>query len=178
MIRSLRRRHAAMVPVLAVVLPLGVALALSGRRDPASGGTWPAELSGPDTEGAESLWRSEGALEESGISLELELLEVGRGRRLRAMTAANSATPPDLLVYWAPGDLPDGGELPVGARYLGTLRGARPTVFELPNEASREPGTLVGHSLAWDQRVFTAALPEVEGGPDAGDDAVPGEVDR
>lgn len=84
MIRSLRRRHAVLIPCLALALPLGATLALSGRPRPASGGDWPEELRGPSLQGAVSLGRSRSMPGETGVGVDFALVEVDGERHLRA----------------------------------------------------------------------------------------------
>ena len=154
MIRPLRRTHRIASVVLAVVLPIGLALALAARVDvPAEASL--DEGSDPDAS-ARHLGTRFGDLE-----IELTIRTAG-GRPSITLAPTTDPKIPDLLAYW---QAEASEELSPAAHLLGSLAGAQPRTLDLPREATTRAGTLVLYSLA---RREVVAIEALDASADAG----------
>ncbi len=152
MIRPLRKRHARVMRVLAVVLPVGFVAALLAREEPQVSGRLPDE--GPILE---APMRTEQRVF-AGLDI---LTRVGRteGRTVVELEPREELRVPDLIVYWtstvAPTDAGDDA-LPSDAHLLGAL-GEHARRFALPRNASG--GSLVLYDMGNSEVVAMAPLP-------------------
>lgn len=145
----LRRRHAALITALALVLPMAFAAAIATRAAPAV--TRELAFEARAASAPEPLAAGAG---------QLALLERANGPRWQARHDATRITiaqldgneAPDLLAYWTPHDT-SGDQLPPDAVLLGPLPGGERT-FARPGAG----GALVLFSLAHGDVVARATL--------------------
>ncbi len=171
MIAPLRRRHFHMFVMLAVLLPVAVALAIGARPGDSSRASEAVE--------SESLGQ---LLVErpdlfSTVDASVRVFDTSNGGRLLAVTPSAAVRTPDTLIYWLSGtpsaDAAAADGLPSGARLLGPLRN---TAYPLPSEATNGRIILysLGHQEVLDQGALTIpAGSSVE--PPANEDGAPGE---
>ena len=162
MIRPLRTRHRRMTGVLAVVLPIGLALAIMARPDELEAGVGVMEsgltsASVPTTEAMARVFvRDFGPWGE----LPLDAL-LGRGADGLTLVEFAPTAPllePDLLAYWSPAPVGGSGkpELSHEAVLLGRLT-ETPVRFVIPST----PGHLILFDLARGQVRATRPVPEL-----------------
>lgn len=151
MIRRLRKQHLASFGLLACVLPVGIALALTSRQAVPASPSSVAEYgiaNAPSDVPARDL-----AFEAGPLSLRLRLWSAAAGRgRILELTPQRDPEQPDLLVYWA--DSQATNELPKSCVLLGSLAGTQVRRFELPAEV--RAGRLYFYSLAHQELVATS----------------------
>lgn len=144
MIARLRRRHLQVQGVLAILVAVGVILALSLRKEiPAGPVAAPLDAFRP-SEG-QTLWESRAVFSE--LPSLVRLLEAA-GRFSVEITPERDPLLPDLLLYWSPIDR--SAVLPTGAHFLGRLSGTQTRRFHLPGSPA---GSLYLFSLGHQRMV-------------------------
>ena len=152
----LRRRHRRVVMTLAVLVPVLYLSAIQARRD--------VPTTNAIVETVSRVGRLDGTAREvetdwDGASMQVRLWS--DGAILELLPEADPARP-DVLVYWT--EAGEGAETPSdGAYLLGTLAGAEPRRFVLPDVALSTGGRLLLWSLAHSELVASAALPATGG---------------
>jgi len=168
MIRPLRQRHRVSMVILALTVPaLFVAGLLARRPMPAT--ALPPALSVPELDPSQVLisqLKSTG----DGLALSITTLKPEPGSDRLRLSVRLIADPklPELLVYWHAGSAP-ATAIEDESYLLGTLIGTAPASFQLPEQASTEPGSLIFFSLAQQVVVDSVALRQAEIAADAGD---------
>jgi hypothetical protein len=165
-IRAHRRRHLRAFTILAVVLPTILVSALTTRRTPPVVASAPIVL----TDSTLDTWV---ALDSAGA----QVLEVPI--QIRLLAPLPSATPtrfgveleparamgrPDVLVYWTASMPAPKEALPSDAFLLGSIGGARPRRFELPQPALQARGSLIIYSAAHREILGTLPVPQARVG--------------
>ncbi|HTF88440.1 MAG TPA: hypothetical protein VK843_08525 [Planctomycetota bacterium] len=153
MIRSLRSRHRRTFVLLAVVLPIGLAMAFSSRVSvPASPSVPQADrlvarpIDAPVRDAVVTSARAQ---------LRLRIWSPGTdGTRVLELTPRRDLELPDVLVYWSATDSNEG--LPAKSLLLGSLAGTEARLFSLPKEA--RGGRLFLYSLAHQELVASLEL--------------------
>ncbi len=143
MIRRLRINHRATFGALAVVLPIGLTLALTSRiQVPSSNAPGLPQIGVLPTSGAPLR---DMTLDAGPLQFRLRLWDgaVG-GHRILELTPKRDPQLPDLLVYWANSE--ETGQLPTPCVLLGALAGTQMRRFVLPAEVLG--GRLYFYSLA------------------------------
>ena len=168
MIRALRQRHRVSMVILALTVPALFIAGLLARR-PMPTATLPSVLSVPGHDSNRVLisqLKSTG----SGLSLRIATLRPDPGSDRLRLSVQLTADPklPELLVYWHAGSAP-ASAIEDDSYLLGTLIGTAPAMFQLPEQASTEPGSLIFFSLAQQAVVDSVALRQAEQAADAGD---------
>ncbi len=147
MIAPLRRRHATLLPSLALVATAVLAFAVGSRSSTPS--------VSPDAErspsGRELTTSWEGPTIRTRLSSEGELW----------LQSEETLSAPDLLLYWLPEAPSDA--LPVDARLLGPWNGSGQDAFDLPSEALERSGHLLLFSLGHGELVTSTAFDPREG---------------
>lgn len=154
--RRLRQRHQGLVLGLALLLPVGLALALSSRRavpkslgtQAALGPSAPAELPLVSSE----LWGEYAVFTRLWRKTETR-------QAIVELTAAEDLALPDVLLYWSASPKQT-GRLTGDEFLLGSFFGERTQRYGLP---AGEPGGLVLYSLAHNEVVAVANLSELGG---------------
>jgi hypothetical protein len=155
MIRPLRKRHRAMVVVLALVVPPLFALGILGRPQEARMAAMPEGLAPEAVDpGAVISRHTKGAMPE--FTARATLFARGDGVAVTVETTPHPVRP-ELLVYWS-ADAVSGASLPETAYLLGSLGSGGPTAFDLPVEAAGRDGHLVLYALAQSEVVETILL--------------------
>lgn len=155
--RRLRTRHRRMLGGLALLLPVGIGIALSSRP------SYTLEAAS-SVEGAGLAARLGVALDASDLWGETELhcrvwpAKNGEDAVVELLGEEDLALP-DVLLYWSPETSDDGG-LGSGAYLLGSFHGTQVQRFNLPAAASLDglDGILMLYSLAHSQVVDRASL--------------------
>jgi hypothetical protein len=155
MIRSLRQRHRVMLITLATIVPTGFAAGLLSRREIPIQATIGAELTAraaPEVEvwARNDLW--------SGYNLDTRLVRTGDvpSRFAIEISSKSQIVRPDVLVYWAPREVPVQGGVPDEAILLGKFDSVHPLPLPLPEEAVRLTGVVILYSLADQEIVATS----------------------
>ncbi len=153
MIHRLRSQHRSTFVLLAMVLIVGLVLALGGRKaaptDPRAQGE-PSILEPAAPELRAGVMRTE------AIELRWRLWEAGATvGRILELTPARDLQRPDLLVYWSDSGASD--ELPLQSLLLGSLAGVQTRRFVLPagKSESKRGGRLYLYSLAHQELIAT-----------------------
>ncbi len=168
MIRAHRRRHLRAFTILAVVLPVIFFAALTTRRTPPVVASVPTALTDPTL----ATWVAHD-------SAEAQVLEVPIRIRLLAPSATTRGPltrlgvelepvramgRPDVLVYWTASMPPSNEALPSDAFLLGSIGGAKPRRFELPQPALQARGSLIIYSAAHREILGTLPVPQARVG--------------
>ena len=143
MIRSLRRRHRAMVCTLGVLLPVAFVAGIAARRPVPVAESVPAELRGNLPNFGIVVWTKADLW--PGHRIITSLRRNGAGLVAVELVLRNLAKP-DVLVYWAAGKETAVEGLPDNARLLGALSKGVP--LPMPADARVEVGRFVLYSLA------------------------------
>lgn len=166
MIAALRRRHRVMFAVLAPTVLASVVVAVGARPDRPASSVTPRELLGqlPQDLSPEPAYRLTSGLAfgaELRVGVDVAFGADPRGSRFVDVSPHGDPALPDVLVYAA--DPSAGGDgLPGDAVLLGTLAGAAPLRFALPDGLPEEPLILL-YSLG-DQQIVGASLVTVREG--------------
>jgi hypothetical protein len=150
MIRPLRQRHARMVIVLGVVLPVAFAVGIAGRRAVPEMPSLPDGLIATPSEPPGEIVAVANAFSKSPVQVRVIHAVNGVRGSFVELSAPADFIKPDLLVYWVEGaGLPAvADKLPDQAVLLGGFK--RSASLALPATAAK--GVLVLYSLA-DQEV-------------------------
>lgn len=133
MIRALRQRHARIIGILAVVVPLLFLMALAARPN------WPTQqVSG--TAPSSGGWTAFGS--EDSVRA---LIESKGVRDWLHLARDETLARPDVLVYWAEEAPAKDAPFPIDAVLLGPLGDTGTVTFDLP--ARSTAGTLLLYSL-------------------------------
>ncbi len=155
MIRPLRRRHVRMLAALAVVLPLLVGTVLLSRPAPATL-ELPAELVSAEVD-LPAMLNTLQLPTDPPIHVEVRGDQASPTRLGVYLAPEADLLIPDVLVYW---------DLNPELRYLlGTLRGATPQTYALPDTALTAGGRLVLYSLARQEEITSIDLPHAKPTP-------------
>ncbi|MFT7678013.1 MAG: hypothetical protein ACI8QC_001999 [Planctomycetota bacterium] len=148
----LRKRHQGMLLGLALLLPVGIGLALSSRPSYPTGtqSTADSSLAAPAGQGLDisSRWNS------ASLRSWLWPAADGEERELGLLSTEGLALP-DVLLYWSPVSA-ESDALDKRAHLLGSFFGTGTMRYRLPAEASG--GSLVLYSLAHAEVVQRASL--------------------
>ena len=154
MIRSLRRRHLSVWLVFAMLVPVGVAIALAARTTVAPS-DWQVDAQlGASFEKWTSQWEREAFFAELPISIALQHDSSGGWRLHIAATA--ELVQPDLLLYWVE---KGAAELDSSARLMGAVSHQRAVDLPMAGELVDGGGELLLYSLAHGRVVSRAEWP-------------------
>jgi hypothetical protein len=165
-IRVHRRRHLWAFAILAFVLPTILVAALAARRTPPVVASAPTALTDPTLDTWVALDSSEAQVREAPIRIRLlaPLTSATPTRLGVELEPAGAIGRPDVLVYWI-GTSPGVSEvLPAEALLIGSIGGARPRRFELPQPALQASGSLVLYSAAHREILATLPVPQARVG--------------
>lgn len=155
MIRPLRVRHRVMTGTLAVLVPVGFALAIAARpdlpRDPYVDADRPPADMGGGVPAGSTVWEVE--------ALSLRVALAPGSPAVLLLLPYEDPRRADVLVYWSPTGAARSEGIPGGARLLGTLAGARPRRLAFEGVEGRPAGTLLFYSLAEQDLLATTAIP-------------------
>jgi len=130
-IRALRARHRALATFLALALPLGLALALSARRDAPRLERLP---SGDPADPGPRTQVKQRTLRVGGFDLDTRTWPDDRlAAFVLEVAPREDPQRPDVLVYWS--ESAPGADLDDSSLLLGTLAGTLPRRFTLPPQA-------------------------------------------
>jgi len=155
MIRPLRQWHRRQILTLGVILPIGLALGLAGRKSVPVDLDLPAALAPAPASTGTLFWANDHLFARSPVTVRLWRPPAGSRSWAVSFSAAPDFLKPDLMVYWVTYGATGDDTFPTNAVMLGTF-GAAP--LRLPNEAFRAMGELVLYSLA-DYEIVDASKP-------------------
>ena len=154
MILPLRQRHRHVFALLGVALPLAFVVGIAAQRPVPNVAALPAGLATAPGRFTTPVWQRNDLFAKSPVQVRL-VRETGRDGFGVSCSATKDFIKPDLLVYWAAGNVPPGSSLPANATLLGTFGTG---VLPLPSEAETTTGMLVLFSLA-DQEIVEVSKP-------------------
>jgi hypothetical protein len=155
---TLRSRHRLFTTVLAVVVPVGLALALAARPSQPTMERLPVSDGNVDAFTVALGQPEQVAVE--GATLGMTLLTTSPKPAAYAVRiqpdSGRGVRGPDVLVYWSADSAGDDARLPDGAFLLGTLAGGQTRTLPLPASAGPGVGRVLFYSLAH-QRLYDRA---------------------
>lgn len=154
MILAHRRRHLAIFVALAVVVPAGLIVSVTGRTPVPPAAALPTDLapgSVPPAATADLEWVRSGPLWDE-LGIEIARVPNPDGIPRVAFHPTRDLRAPKVLAYWAPGPGPL-RSVPAGAVLLGALVGTGTAVFPLPPSMRDVEGRFLVYSLGH-QRVL------------------------
>jgi len=155
MIRPLRTIHRRVFFMLGVALPAVFAISIAARKPPAIADNLPSELTAAPVLFHTAAWERSGLFAKTGIGLRLMREHAASGAFAVRLLAPKEFARPDVIVYWAAGEIASPDALPENAQLLGAFSARE---LKLPADAANREGRLILFSLA-DQEIVEISKP-------------------
>jgi hypothetical protein len=148
--KGLRQWHGLLVQLLAIILPIVLALAIANREPLQVQAGASDQLVFNQPQITQVLGSEEWSLENAMLQLTLGRGHLGR-LLLEVMTPVDLEIP-NLALFWCEGVVTDE---PVNGHFLGNIWGPSSQVLRLPEAAKPGEGTLALYSLSWRKMIAT-----------------------